>query len=178
MLAKWKQFAETEACESERWEGWRRNLLRIFVFLCDLLWLMKLVARLPTPFTLIVISFVWLTSIGGVARGHAASRPNLIVIFSDDQGYHEFGCYGSEIATSVLDRLAQDEMCFTPFYAASSICTPPRYGLLTGRDAHRSADQLTAALVFLSEQDPHESNDLSKQRPEIADRLAGLAEQA
>ena len=54
-----------------------------------------------------------------------------------------------------LDRLASEGMRFTQFYAASSICTPSRYGLLTGRYAHRSADHLTSALMFLAEEDGH-----------------------
>ncbi len=93
---------------------------------------------------------------GDLAAGDLAAQaspPNIIMIFSDDQGFHDVGCYGSEIKTPELDRLASEGMRFTQFYAASSICTPSRYGLLTGRYAHRSADQLTAALMFLAEED-------------------------
>ena len=79
--------------------------------------------------------------------------PNLVVIFSDDQGMADVGCYGSEIPTPALDQLAREGMRFTQFYAASSICTPSRYGLFTGRYAHRSVDQLTGALMFLAEED-------------------------
>ena len=79
--------------------------------------------------------------------------PNIVVIFSDDQGVNDVGCYGSEIATPRLDRLANEGVRFTQFYAASSICTPSRYGLLTGRYAHRSKDQLLSALMFLADED-------------------------
>ena len=100
---------------------------------------------------LLLTSIGW---IGAAATGYAEAKPpNIITIFSDDQGFHDVGCYGSEIQTPVLDQLAQDGMRFTQFYAASSICTPSRYGLFTGRYAHRSDDQLTSALMFLSEQD-------------------------
>lgn len=82
-----------------------------------------------------------------------AGGPNILLIFSDDQGFHDVGCYGSEIETPHLDQLAADGMRFTQFYAASSICTPSRFGLLTGRYAHRSRDRLTGALMFLAEAD-------------------------
>lgn len=80
-------------------------------------------------------------------------RPNILLIFSDDQGVNDVGCYGSEIPTPHLDSLARDGMKFNQFYAASSICTPSRYGLLTGRFAQRSADRLTGALMFLADYD-------------------------
>ena len=81
--------------------------------------------------------------------------PNIIVIFTDDQGMHDVSCYGSEIATPEIDKLAKEGMQFTQFYAASSICTPSRYGLLTGRYPHRSQDNLIGALMFLEEHDQH-----------------------
>ncbi len=83
----------------------------------------------------------------------AQPLPNIVVIFSDDQGFHDVGCYGSEIKTPHLDQLARQGMRLTQFYAASSICTPSRYGLLTGNYAHRSQDQLLGALMFLEEED-------------------------
>ncbi|MCA9141066.1 MAG: sulfatase-like hydrolase/transferase, partial [Planctomycetales bacterium] len=80
-------------------------------------------------------------------------RPNILLIFSDDQGVADVGCYGSEIKTPHIDSLARDGIKLTQFYAASSICTPSRYGLLTGRFAQRSHDHLTSALMFLTESD-------------------------
>jgi arylsulfatase A-like enzyme len=91
------------------------------------------------------------------------TRPNLVVIFTDDQGCNDVGCYGSEIATPNIDAMAKRGLKFTQFYAASSICTPSRFGLFTGRYAHRSQDQLLGALMFLSDVDarrgirPHET---------------------
>ncbi|MBV11521.1 sulfatase-like hydrolase/transferase [Rubinisphaera sp.] len=83
----------------------------------------------------------------------AANQPNIVMIFTDDQGYHDVGCYGSEISTPNIDRLATEGLKLTEFYAASSICTPSRFGLLTGQFAHRSQDHLLGALMFLSEKD-------------------------
>ena len=61
------------------------------------------------------------------------SRPNILLIFTDDQGMNDVGCYGSEIKTPHIDALARDGMKFTQWYVASSICTPSRFGLLTGK---------------------------------------------
>ena len=63
----------------------------------------------------------------------AADRPNVVLIFTDDQGMNDVGCYGSEIATPHIDSLARDGMKFTQWYVASSICTPSRFGLLPGQ---------------------------------------------
>lgn len=87
------------------------------------------------------------------AQSDQAPRPNILLIFSDDQGVADVGCYGSEIQTPHIDSLARDGMKLNQFYAASSICTPSRFGLLTGRFAQRSHDRLTGALMFLAEED-------------------------
>jgi len=65
--------------------------------------------------------------------------PNFIIIFADDLGYGDLGCYGHPtIQTPHLDRMAQEGMKLTQFYMAASICTPSRAGLLTGRLPIRS----------------------------------------
>lgn len=63
----------------------------------------------------------------------AAGRPNILLIQADDLGFQDLGCYGAaHYRTPAIDRLAQDAIRFTQAYAASSICTPSRAGLLTG----------------------------------------------
>jgi arylsulfatase A-like enzyme len=66
-----------------------------------------------------------------VAR--AEDRPNIIVLFADDLGYGDLGCFGAtEIETPHLDRMAAEGRRFTDFYSAGPTCTPSRAGLLTG----------------------------------------------
>ncbi len=61
------------------------------------------------------------------------SLPNVVIIFTDDQGYDDLSIYGSEtINTPHLDALAKSGMRFTDFHVASSVCTPSRAALLTG----------------------------------------------
>lgn len=61
------------------------------------------------------------------------AKPNFIIIFTDDQGYNDLGCFGSEtIKTPHIDRMAKEGRRFTSFMVPSPVCTPSRAGLLTG----------------------------------------------
>lgn len=69
----------------------------------------------------------------------APPPPNVVVIYADDLGYGDLGCYGSPtIRTPHLDRLAAEGIRFTDFYSAAEVCTPSRAALLTGRYPPRS----------------------------------------
>ena len=73
------------------------------------------------------------------AEAVAKSRPNVLLILADDLGYGDVGCYNpqSRIPTPHLDRLAKEGMLFTDAHSPSTVCTPTRYSLLTGRMAFR-----------------------------------------
>ncbi|MCH7225567.1 arylsulfatase [Haloferula sp. A504] len=67
----------------------------------------------------------------------ADDRPNILLIMSDDMGYSDIGCYGGEIATPTLDRLARGGLRYTQFYNTGRCC-PTRASLLTGLYAHQA----------------------------------------
>ena len=67
----------------------------------------------------------------------ADTRPNILLIMSDDMGYSDIGCYGSEIRTPNLDRMAANGLRFTQFYNGARCC-PTRASLLTGLYAHQA----------------------------------------
>src|SRR5438270_9597469 len=70
----------------------------------------------------------------------AAEKPNIVYILADDLGYGDLGCYNkdSKIPTPNLDRLAREGRRFTDAHAPTSVCTPTRYAILTGRYCWRS----------------------------------------
>ena len=70
----------------------------------------------------------------GVAR--ADTRPNIVIILADDLGFSDLGCYGGEIRTPHLDRLANEGLRFSQFYNCA-LCGPSRAALLTGQEPHR-----------------------------------------
>jgi arylsulfatase A-like enzyme len=76
-----------------------------------------------------------LSSPAGAAE--KAPRPNILLIMADDMGFSDLGCYGSEIATPNLDRLAAGGLRFTQFYNTARCC-PTRAALLTGLYSHQA----------------------------------------
>ncbi len=64
-------------------------------------------------------------------------QPNIVIIMADDMGFSDIGCYGSEIKTPVLDKLAANGLRFTQFYNTSRCC-PTRASLLTGMYQHQA----------------------------------------
>ena len=96
---------------------------------------------------LLVVALVllWLSviSVGGaepvvpVPAAEGAPRPNIVVILVDDMGFSDIGCYGSEIATPNLDRLANEGLRYTQFHNYPRCC-PSRAALLTGLYPHQA----------------------------------------
>jgi len=96
---------------------------------------------------LLLLSIVLMPSLERSACAESAaralgdrSRPNFVLILADDLGYGDLRCYAQEskIPTPHLDRLAAEGMRFTDAHSPSSVCSPTRYALLTGRYAWRS----------------------------------------
>ena len=78
-----------------------------------------------------VLALFMATSIALAAR---PAPPNVVIIFADDLGYGDLGCYGHPtIHTPRLDRMAQEGQRWTEFYVAAPMCTPSRASLMTGR---------------------------------------------
>jgi arylsulfatase A-like enzyme len=83
-----------------------------------------------------------LTSLSiAAAYGPATERekrpPNVVIVFVDDLGYGDLGCYGSKIPTPNIDRMAREGMRFTDFYVAQAVCSASRAALLTGCYSNR-----------------------------------------
>ena len=102
---------------------------------------------------------------GLVAR--AADKPNFIIIFTDDQGYGDLGCFGStKIKTPHIDRLAKEGRKFTNFMVASPVCSPSRAALLTGCYPKRVS--MHQHVLF-----PSSKKGLNPEEHTIADHLQG-----
>ena len=82
---------------------------------------------------LVLSCSLFLFVFGALPVSLQAERPNFIIIFTDDQGYGDLSCFGSEtIETPNIDRLAKEGRKFTSFMVASPVCTPSRAALMTG----------------------------------------------
>ena len=124
---------------------------------------MKINVRLYWPTMLVFL----LVSISSCTQNDntTESQPNIIIFFTDDQGYADLGTYGAEgFETPNLDRLAAEGIRFTNFYVPATVCTPSRAGLLTGRYPKRS--NLHEAVLF-----PYSEGGLSPDEYTMAEML-------
>jgi arylsulfatase A-like enzyme len=89
-------------------------------------------SRMKTFLTLFVFaSFCCLTA-------HAAEKPNIVLIYTDDVGYGDVSCYGAQgVETPHVDRLAREGLRFTDAHCSAATCTPSRFAMLTGSYAFR-----------------------------------------
>ena len=121
--------------------------------------------------------FLKTAAIGGAAiaastcthalAAESKSKPNFIIIFIDDQGYQDLGCFGSpNIKTPNIDRMAKDGMRFTDFYSAASVCTPSRAALMTGCYPERVGN---LGVLF-----PRNNTGLNPEETTIAKMLKGI----
>ncbi|MDX9979182.1 MAG: sulfatase-like hydrolase/transferase, partial [Lentisphaeria bacterium] len=82
--------------------------------------------------------------VGTALAPHAAPakpKPNVVLIYTDDQPLSEFNCYGGKVLSPNIDRLAREGMRFDRFYVSSAVCSPSRYSALSGRYASRCLRQ-------------------------------------
>lgn len=92
---------------------------------------------MPARWFVVLSSAILLAGFLGTGDSHAAelTRPNILLILCDDLGYGDVKCLNPEgkIATPNMDRLAREGMIFTDAHSSSAVCSPTRYGLMTGR---------------------------------------------
>ena len=86
-------------------------------------------------YTYSATQLVYVLSLALTPLCHAAETPpNVVLIFADDLGYGDLGCYGAtKVQTPNIDRLAAEGRRFTDAHSVSAVCTPSRYALLTGQ---------------------------------------------
>lgn len=100
---------------------------------------------MPKAFLIMKSSLIFLLLITFVSCN--LEKPNIIIFFTDDQGYADVGCYGATgYETPNLDQLALEGIRFTDFYVPATVCTPSRAGLLTGQYPVRN--DLHVAVLF------------------------------
>jgi arylsulfatase A-like enzyme len=102
---------------------------------------------------------------GSFARARGRNKPNVVLLYADDLGYGDLSCYGSRIATPNIDRMAAEGVRFTDFCSASSVCSPARAGLMTGRYPVRAG--VTSVLG------PGDSGGISPTEITLAEQLRG-----
>lgn len=106
---------------------------------------------------LISLAFLFLAPLEAVlatAAPSSSQRPNIVVLLADDMGYGDPHCYNpaSKIPTPNMDRLAAEGLRFTDAHTPAAVCTPTRYGLLTGRYCWRT--RLQSSVLWTDYEEP------------------------
>src|SRR5262249_3000472 len=110
--------------DSHTWNNFNDKMKRLFV-------------------SLIFVSLIFFLALSrcdyfGEAEAQPPSRPNIVLIYTDDLGYGDTSCYGAtNLRTPNIDRLAKEGLRFTDGHSAAATCTPSRYALMTGEYAWR-----------------------------------------
>jgi arylsulfatase A-like enzyme len=102
--------------------------------------------------SIVLVLAITALSSRAAAASALTSPPNVIIIFVDDMGYGDLGCYGSKAnRTPQIDRMAAEGMKFTDFYVACSVCSPSRAALMTGcypRRVNLHVDENNLCVLF------------------------------
>lgn len=87
-----------------------------------------------------ITAFVMLSVLCGVSHVQAQKKPNIVFILADDLGYGDVSCLNEngKVPTPQIDNIAKEGVVFTDAHSSSAVCTPTRYGILTGRYNWRS----------------------------------------
>jgi uncharacterized sulfatase len=86
---------------------------------------------------------------GSFVSAAVAAPPNIVMMIADDASYHDFGCWGNkEVRTPNIDRLAEQGMRLTQFYAPAAVCSPLRQALLTGMYCVRNGAYPNHTMVY------------------------------
>lgn len=96
------------------------------------------------------IAAVVVFSLFAINYSNAADRPNIVIMMVDDLGYSDFGCYGSEIETPNIDRLAEKGLRFAQFYNTAK-CHSSRVCLLTGKYCKQAGDEKLDRAITVAE---------------------------
>ena len=105
---------------------------------CTLSMLKAMTPILPRAMLPLIIAFVSLPSVALAEETAPKKPPNIVLIFTDDQGYGDLGCFGAKgFATPNIDALARDGIRFTDFHVSQPVCSASRASLLTGCYANR-----------------------------------------
>jgi arylsulfatase A-like enzyme len=86
-----------------------------------------------------IIALLVMTATVSVAEVNTGKSPNILLILVDDMGYSDLGCYGGEINTPIIDRLASNGLRYSQFYN-SARCTPTRAAILSDYYAVRNGN--------------------------------------
>ena len=99
----------------------------------------KIIYRTCTNVCMLIVLFIFSSCNTTASEQKNNSRPNIVLIVADDLGYGDLGCYGAtKIQTPAIDSLANQGLRFSQAYASSSMCSPSRYSILTGRYSWRT----------------------------------------
>lgn len=102
-----------------------------------------------TVFNILGISSAWAAEGNKPSPERNHDKPNFVVVFVDDLGYGDLGCYGHPtIKTPNIDKMANEGQRWTSFYAAANVCSPSRAALLTGRLPVRNGMDTNGRRVF------------------------------
>ncbi len=110
------------------------------------------VGRRPQAVAKVIRCLVLLATVNATGKSNALAdeRPNIVLIMCDDMGWSDIGCYGGEVQTPHLDRLASEGLRFTQFYNNAK-CTTTRASILTGLYPRPQGDLLKTNMITLGE---------------------------